>query len=120
MMKTTGIQVFKKLHILVGVLLYSILSLAVHPDLKAAPTVPVDHQHLTHPTKEQHLQFLADDATPGKAKAIRQLNKSLLTPLFYTLLLPLYPQLQDTSPALQTLSATNTDCGLYSIQIKGP
>jgi hypothetical protein len=119
-MKLTGIQVFKKLNILLAALLCSILAIALPVDLKAEPTIPADQQQLTNHTEEIPLLFVAGDATPGEAKGILQLDKTLLTPLLYALLLQLYPHPQDTVPSPQTYAATKSDCGLHTILIKGP
>lgn len=119
-MKLTGIQGFKKLNILLAALLFSFMAIALPANLIAAPIVPTHQQQLAQQSEENPLQFITGDATPGELEGILQLGKSLLTPLLYALLLQLYPQPQDTVPALQAYAAAKGDCCLHTILIKGP
>ena len=109
----------KKLKVLLAVMLCSMLAIAIPVSLQAAPTEAADQQRQIEHAEDASL-LLAEEVNSGEVEAVLILDKSLLTPLFYSLLQHLYPNSLGTSPAPLPCPASKDDCGLHNILTKGP
>ena len=119
-MKTTGIQLLKKLHVLLAAWLCCLLVIAIPARLQATPTAAADLQRELAQADDAPLLLVVGEVTFGEAEAVLLLNKSFLTPLFYSLLHHFYPYTQSTLPALSPCPASKDDRGLHTILTKGP
>ncbi|WP_439882745.1 hypothetical protein ACSX1A_06150 [Pontibacter sp. MBLB2868] len=119
-MKTMGIQVVKKLHVLLAVLLCGVFAFAMPVTVKAAPTQHAAQQSVVDLAAAQQIVLFAGDVTSGAPEAVLQLDRSLLTPILQVLLQQLYPLTSSTAPAAHSYPASKGDCGLHSILTKGP
>ncbi|WP_018478875.1 hypothetical protein [Pontibacter roseus] len=119
-MKPTGRQVLTKLNVLLAVLLCSVLAYALPVAAQAAahPEESVIQKRL-NTADEAPLVLLAGKCTSGE-EGILQLDKSLLLPLFYSLLQKLYAGGPGTATAPNSYPASRGDCGLHTIFTKGP
>ncbi|GAB3201166.1 hypothetical protein ABID22_003392 [Pontibacter aydingkolensis] len=119
-MKSTGIQIYKKLNLLLAVLLCSMLAFTIPITVKAAPTSDTAYQDNVDYSAENQLVLFAGEVCSGEPEAVLQLDKSLLAPILQVLLQQLYPNLQNASPAPHSYPASKGDCGLHTILTKGP
>ncbi|MDX5481884.1 MAG: hypothetical protein LPK07_09390 [Hymenobacteraceae bacterium] len=119
-MKTTGIQVLKKLNVLLAVLLCGVLAFAMPVTVKAAPAQDAAPQEVTDLAAENQLVLFAGEVSSGEPEAVLQLDRSFLTPILQVLLQRLYPQATTTAPAPHSYPASKGDCGLHTILTKGP
>ncbi|MFD2513285.1 hypothetical protein ACFSRY_05360 [Pontibacter locisalis] len=117
-MNVTGIQVFKKLNILLAVLLCSLFAFAIPVTTKAA--TDATHQESIHLAAESPLVLFAGEVSSGEPEAVLLLNKSLLTPILSAILVRLYPENANIAPAPHSFPASKGDCGLHTILTKGP
>ena len=115
-----GIQVVKKLHVLLAVLLCSVLAFAMPGTVKAVPATVVAQQESLDHTSEQQQVLFAGEVSSGESEGVLQLDRSLLTPILQVLLQQLYPLTSSTAPAAHSYPASKGDCGLHTILTKGP
>lgn len=119
-MKTTVAQVLKKLNVLLTILLCGVLTIALPATVQANNLPEGLYQESTNTVEEAPLAFFLGDYTPGEVVGLPQLERSLLTPLFYLLPQKNYPNGKGAIPAPHASAASKDDCGLYIIQTKGP
>ncbi|MDX5435587.1 MAG: hypothetical protein LPK03_00220 [Pontibacter sp.] len=114
-----GIQVIKKLNVLLAVLLCSVFAFALPVTVKAAPVWDTEQQENVGFSAENQLVLFAGEVSSGEPEAVLQLDKSLLTPILQ-ILQKLYPKTIHTAPAPHSYPASKGDCGLHTILTKGP
>lgn len=119
-MIATGIQVIKKLHVLLAVMLCAVLAFAMPVPVHAAPSQEATQQDLLDLSVEKQLVLFAGEISSGEPEAVLQLDKALLTPILRVVLQQLYPQAQNAAPAPHFHPASNGGCGLHTILTKGP
>lgn len=117
-MKLTGIQMFKKLSVLLAVLLCSVFVFAAPVAVKAAPSDDVAQWESIHLTKYP-LELVAGESSAGEVKGMLEVDRTMLTGLLQ-LFIDFYPQPVDAVPVLRSFPSSKDDCGLHTIFIKGP
>ena len=119
-MKTTGIQLLKKLHVLLAAWLCCLLVIAIPVRLQATPTATAELQREIAQADDEDFLLVAGEVTSAEIQAVLLLDKFLLTPQYYALLHHLYPGTQSPLPASPPGAASKDDCGLHTILTKGP
>jgi len=119
--KTTGVRIYKKLRLLLAVMLCCVLACAkpvvaqaAQHEARLGQTPAVDAPY------DAPFSFAAGELSPGAPEGMLQVDKVLLTPLLKQLIRQLYaskPVAKNTSQFVFCFSGTATR---YSILTKGP
>ena len=119
-MKLTGIQLLKKVNVLLAVLLCCVLAFSMPVPVKAAAKSYTTQQPSIESDTENPLDLYAGKVCAGETEAVLLLGKSLLTPVMQAILQHLYPNSNAAAPAPFSFPATKGDSGLHTILTKGP
>lgn len=119
-MKTTGAQLFRKLNVLLAILLCSVLAFVQPVTAQAASHPDAVLQQSLDVAEKAPLVLLGGHFISGEALGVPQLERALLAPLVSSLLHRLYPIDKGAAPSPHASSVSKDDCGLYTILTKGP
>lgn len=118
-MESTGIQLFKKVNVLLAVLCCCVFTLAIPAPLQAAPPTDAAQVKSIGLAVENPLVVYVGNVSCDPKDALL-LERSLLTPVLLAWLQNLYPQNEVLAPTTRSFSASKDDCGLHTILTKGP
>lgn len=115
-----GASFFKKLYVLLAVLLCSVLTIAMPVAAQAASPNTVMHVPQVEEDDALPFQLIAGEVSPGDAEAVLQLDKAFLNQVFQDLLQHVYPEYSGGAAVPAFYSFSRRDCGLHTILTKGP